>query len=265
MACFVAVSGQMCNHMFQIAAAYAHCRRNGDLQLRIQGDKGEGYWKTYLHRCAQWRGTPCSGPIWREPRFSYTAIPSAARNLVGYYQSSKYFADVSGEVRALFDLPEALRTVAAHKHAALLTPALLERAVVLHIRRGDYMAPWHLKKHGILGEPYYKRALAAARAALGDDVPALVFSDDLDWCHAQPWLAGPHTIFVEESNGPVSLWLMSQFRNYIISNSTFSWWAVFLGAASKGHVWAPDRWFGETGPFDWEDIYEPSWIRLPAL
>jgi hypothetical protein len=191
------------------------------------------------------------------------AIPAAARNLVGYFQSSKYFADVSGEIRSLFDLPAPLQAVAAHKHAALLTPPLLERAVVLHIRRGDYVEPWHLKKHGILGAPYYKRALAAARATLGDDVPVLVFSDGLDWCRAQPWLAG--AIFVDEPNGPVSLWLMSQFRNYILSNSTFSWWAVFLGSPTKGCMWAPDRWFGEVGPFDWEDIYEPSWIRLAAL
>jgi len=264
MACFIKLSGQLCNHMFQIAAAYAHCRKHGGLALRLYGDiTPEIYWKTYLHQCADWQGGACGGPVWREPCFSYMAIPSAARNLVGHFQSSKYFSDVSGEIRALFTLPEPLRAVSAHKHAALLTPQLLDRAVVLHIRRGDYMNRWHIKKHGILGAPYYQHALTAARKALGEDVPVLVFSDDMDWCRAQPWLAG--AIFIEEPNGPISLWLMSQFRNYIISNSTFSWWAVFLGAPTKGYVWAPDRWFGETGPFDWEDIYEPSWVRLPIV
>lgn len=264
MDCFVTLSGQMCNHMFQIATAYAHCRRHG---LRLRLPSTGQYWNTYMHRCAVHQGAPSVGPWWHEPRFSYSPIPKEARNLKGYFQSAKYFAEFHEEVRELFDLPSPLKVVAAHKHAAILTTLNKDRAIVMHIRRGDYMLPHHIKKHGILGENYYRRALAAAREALGPDVPILVFSDDLRWCHAQSWLVSPYTTFVDEPNGAVSLWLMSQFRHYIISNSTFSWWAVFLGssASTKGRVWAPDRWFGSEGPQDWDDIYDPSWTKIPVL
>jgi hypothetical protein len=38
-----------------------------------------------------------------------------------------------------------------------------------------------------------------------------------------------------------SLWIMSQFKHYIMSNSTFCWWSVFLNN-SYGRVIAPLPW-----------------------
>jgi hypothetical protein len=57
-----------------------------------------------------------------------------------------------------------------------------------------------------------------------------------------------------------TLILLQQFKHCIMSNSTFIWWAVWLGNFTN--VIAPSKWFGPTGPKQWEDIYEPSWIRI---
>ncbi len=56
---------------------------------------------------------------------------------------------------------------------------------------------------------------------------------------------------------------MSRFDNYVISNSTFSWWAVFL-AKPTGVVIAPSRWQGLKGPAKWTDIYDPRWLKHPV-
>ena len=200
------------------------------------------------------------GSCWREPRFSYIPIPPGRHNLYGYFQSARYFADVSGEIRTLFDPPTSLKEAVAAKHGSLL--ASINRSVVVHIRRGDYILGNNKSKHGILDERYYQTAIAAARTAV-PDCQLLVFSDDLAWCREQPWLQG--AAFVDEPSDVHSLWLMSRFRHFIMSNSTFSWWAVWLSDYKRdhGHVWAPNKWFGPMGPPDTRDVYESDWIQLP--
>jgi hypothetical protein len=54
--------------------------------------------------------------------------------------------------------------------------------------------------------------------------------------------------------------LLQQFRHFIMSNSTFIWWCVYLSSAH--HVIAPAKWFGPKGPHPFHDIYEPSWIQM---
>lgn len=262
--CFIQPNAGLCNQLFMIATAYAHAKRNGyTLRLGQPNDPERHYWSSFLHRVADKRGEPNPRKrVWREPRFSYVPIPPDAQNLVGYFQSSKYFQDVSGEIRSLFMPPDATIAAARTKHANLLTPDLRDRGVVVHIRRGDYMLGSNKIRHGILDQRYYERAIAAARATLGADCPLLVVSDDLAWCRTQPWLAGASCLFVEEPDDCTALWLMSQFRHFILSNSTFSWWGAWL-SGQPGSVWAPDTWFGPGMPRDWHDIYEPHWVRLP--
>jgi hypothetical protein len=256
--CFIKLSAGLCNQLFMIATAYAHAKRNG-YTLRLSNTSR--YWDTILHGCKKWIGDfDSTGRIWREPRFSHTPIPPDARGLVGYFQSSKYFADVSGEIRHLFVPPEYIVASTQENHADILTTDLRDRSVVVHIRRGDYIMGDNKTRHGILDERYYRRAIDAARSKIGADVPLLVFSDDLPWCRAQSWLEG--ATFVDEPIDYRALWLMSQYRHFILANSTFSWWAAWLSGDQNGKVWAPDRWFGPTGPPDWKDIYEPGWIRL---
>ena len=260
--CYVQLIGGLCNHLFQIAAGYAHCKRNG-LHLRISKSipYKPTYWGSWLHKFIENASSPLNmEPIWHEKYFHYEPIPSSSRYLYGFFQSSKFFTDISGEIRSLFDIPEETKATILNKHTSLLSSNYLEQAIVVHVRRGDYLIDGNLAKHGILTEKYYEHAVSTMRS-LNPNGPLLVFSDDLPWCRTQPYFAG--AIFVDEPHDVKALWLMSQYRHYIMSNSTFSWWAVWLGAP-WGHVIAPDRWFGVIGPQDWQDVYEPDWVRVRA-
>lgn len=260
--CYVQLIGGLCNQLFQVAAGYAHSKRNG-LQLRISKtvEYKPAYWGSWFHKCINNASSTLHlSPMWYEPCFHYVPIPSDARSLYGFFQSSKYFADVSGDIRNLFDIPDSTKEDIKKTYAHILTDDIPENAVVVHVRRGDYLIGGNLAKHGILTEKYYEAAVAKMRE-LNRDGPLLVFSDDLPWCRTQPYFAD--ALFIDEPHDVKALWLMSQFRDYIMSNSTFSWWAVWLGLPQR-NVIVPDRWFGSIGPQDWEDVYEPDWIRVRA-
>jgi hypothetical protein len=254
MSCYVALIGGLGNQMFQIATAYAYCKRH-ELKLVLAADTGgiptrPTYWTSFLANCSLYIGSASPGPVWRELSFSYTEIPRGASVLQGFFQSSRYFLDSAADIRALFTPSEAIQAAVKVRYSHLLEKPY----VVMHVRRGDYFDGANRPIHGILTPAYYRRAMALFPGA-----SFLVVSDEPDWCKAQPWLSG--TEVLEESDECVTLWLMAQFREFIISNSSFSWWAAWLSASTK--VVAPATWFGPGGPPRWSDVYEADWIRLP--
>lgn len=255
--CYIQLMGGLGNQMFQAAAAYAFCKRTGKtlkLSQRSQGATSykPTYWDTYLSGLKTSVSAKKSGITWQEPGFAYTPIPANTQVLQGYFQSSRYFQDHAAEIRKLFHPGPATHIKMLKKHGSLLIskPA----ATVVHIRRGDFLA--EPQKFGILTEDWYRQALS-----FGEIKDLVVFSDDLAWCRNQNFLQG--ATFVDEPDEVVALHLMSQFRRFVISNSTFSWWAAWLAGSEE--VVVPDRWFGPAGPQDFADIYEPSWKRVVVM
>jgi hypothetical protein len=47
-----------------------------------------------------------------------------------------------------------------------------------------------------------------------------------------------------------------------MSNSSFSWWGTYLSNDFESKVYAPDTWFGPSGPQDFHDIYEENWNKI---
>ena len=64
---------------------------------------------------------------------------------------------------------------------------------------------------------------------------------------------------VSSGNGPYhDLYLMSLCSDFIIANSTFSWWGAWL--ANRGTVVAPKKWFGPNNQhLSTKDLYPVSW------
>jgi hypothetical protein len=46
-----------------------------------------------------------------------------------------------------------------------------------------------------------------------------------------------------------------------MSNSTFIWWCAWMARPPIRCI-VPAQWFGPSGLLEWEDLYEPGWIRL---
>jgi hypothetical protein len=284
----VAFQGGLGNQLFQwafatslraagvrVVADTVRCR--GDRPLAIgpllagwpRSPRAVGLTRVGLHRAGLLGrgGTP---PVITErgPGYDPTVRPrveTAGGLLLGYFQSPRYFADVSDEVRAAVrHLLE--RELTPLGRALARDLAADPDSVAIHVRRGDYVSdPAAAALHGTLEPDHYARALAVA-AANGGGGRRIWFSDDPGWVSEH--LAHPTDELVPPgatSGAGGEIALMASCRTRIVANSSFSWWAGWLGpiGGASGPVVAPERWFaGSDAPVD--DLLPDHWLRVGA-
>jgi hypothetical protein len=266
--CHVRLMGDLGNRLFQLATAQAHCWRTG-CQLALHAD-GErlSFADTLLPRVAASlaatagavQTTATAAAVgWSEPSFAYTAIPAAARSLCGFFQSGRYFEDSAAAIREWFTPSAALVARVEAQYA----PVVVDRSVAVHVRRGDYVAGGSVTaNHDVVTLGYHECALTELRQRLPAGAQFYVFSDDVAWCRAQSVWSAPDCHFVDARSTDEAFYLLTRFRHYVLSNSSFSWWASYLGEPSQLVV-APQRWFTRASPhYDAiEDVFEAHWLR----
>jgi hypothetical protein len=242
--------------MFQLAALLRHSLTyKKEIEFDIKGHRS--YYDGPLYKLKKFIKTTSIENDAENVPFHYIPLNTATKTLNGFFQSSKYFSDISDNIRDLFTPhPDILVTVNARYGSYIAEP----NTVIVHVRRGDYMSTPHY--HGILTPLYYRAGMSFFREKLGSETKFLIFSDDIQYCRSI-YGSDPGVTCIDEPDESLSMHFMSQFQNYIISNSSFSWWASYLGKPAKMVV-VPDRWFGSAGPQDYQDIYEEGWIRLKA-
>ena len=91
-----------------------------------------------------------------------------------------------------------------------------------------------------------------------------VFSDDLQWCKDNLSSIYPIHFVGEElagNSGIGHFYLMKECKYFIISNSTFAWWAAWLGEHSKKMVIYPLKWYKEPR-LNNKEMCPINWIKL---
>lgn len=183
--------------------------------------------------------------------------------LEGYFQNERYFGDVGMEIRKHFRLTPDESMLSAETRL-LADEIRTAGGTCLHVRRGDYVSnPIAARHHGVCGLEYYRRGLEKLRS-LGSSVRVFVFSDDSAWCHENFKPADGFTVVGQEHAGPrasTHLWLMTLCQHFLIANSSFAWWAAWLGQDSNKIVIRPSRWFRAPELKDAE-ICPPSWLEV---
>lgn len=163
----------------------------------------------------------------------------------GYWQSEIYFKEVVEELHK-----ELIPRNLSDTNKILLNKIKSEKSICLHIRRGDYVGT----TYQVCTVDYYKRALEMIRQY--SEATIFVFSDDIEWVKKTITIPGKH-YFVEDKNPDyIDLFLMSNCHSFIISNSTFSWWAQELGWQEGKIVIAPNKWHATK---KCDSIYLKNW------
>lgn len=176
--------------------------------------------------------------------------------LDGYWQNPRYFSQIKSELVQDF-LPKAPLSA-----PALAWKTRIEQSstpVSLHVRRGDYVDNAHTNSvHGTCGLDYYRAAVNKVLETV-ENPTFYVFSDDIEWCKQNLGSLG-QLVYIDDTQSAIDdLMLMSFCQHHIIANSTFSWWAAWLG--DDGLTIAPENWFSDLDRNN-KSIYDSSWTLI---
>lgn len=175
--------------------------------------------------------------------------------LQGFWQSEKYFLDYKDQIREDFTPKKQM----SEEYQKLFNEIKGGNSLCVHLRRMHGGGSFH----GKYDMKYYESGIRRITENKRID-KIYVFSDDIGWCKENVKFPHP-TVFVEEKyageKAEGHLFLMSACRYFVISNSTFSWWAAWLAENSDKIVIAPKKWFRDES-INTNDLIPDSWIRI---
>jgi hypothetical protein len=153
----------------------------------------------------------------------------------GFWQDKKFL-----DHNFLTNVREVLRSVSKEQ----LTGAHNENAICVHIRRGDFVTNrhWFRLQQIVLSMDYYLKAFDYFKKEFNVS-EFHIYTDDEPWAR-QFFSENPMVKIISSSRlSPVDLlYEMTQYENFIIANSTLSWWAAVLAEAKLKRVVIPEIW-----------------------
>jgi hypothetical protein len=177
--------------------------------------------------------------------------------LDGYWQSPKYFNAIADVIRKDFSL----KKPPAENIQKLAEEIKSQNSLCIHVRRGDFVGN---KLHEVVvGTEYYTKEVEYIKGRATVD-KIYVFSDDIKWCENNLKFQFPTMFIGDEYSGVKAegnLYLMSLCKNFIIPNSTFSWWGAWLSSNPNKIVIVPKQWFADPA-INSSDLIPPEWIRI---
>jgi hypothetical protein len=158
--------------------------------------------------------------------------------LVGYFQTTNW-QDVNRIRTTMADLKHKRGTQFLQEY---IQKARFEQPLILHIRMGDYR---NEKSIGMIDETYVELAL---RYAIDENEfhKIWLFSDEPEEALSLvPSHLHPRIEVMREVEGSPTLTqeVMRLGYGYVLSNSTFGWWAAYLSRNEPKTVIIPDPWF----------------------
>jgi hypothetical protein len=184
---------------------------------------------------------------WQEPYFHYYPLPRVNDlTLTGYFQSEKYFKHNADEIRKIFTFSFNIDKLVYELFDAL--KALTKKKLLaIHIRKGDFLK--FPNSHPVVTDEYIENAKNYFQTNYGN-FREFIFSDD--------------PLLNNATGNDIGSFIYMQYFNYfIISNSTFSWWASWLNSNPDKVIIAPRNWFGPGLIHnDTRDLYTENMIIL---
>jgi hypothetical protein len=177
-------------------------------------------------------------------------------SLHGHLESYKYFENADSEVKKDYTFKDSILESALNYHKK----NKINNSVCINVRRGDFIK--FQDHHAVCTENYYFQCIES----LGKDRQYLIISDDIEWCKTV--FLGSNCIFLDIQEDKIykphfDMCVGSLCDDFIIANSTFSWWMSYLGKNKDKVVFMPDPWFGPSlQHLDASGYYFPKTIKV---
>jgi len=173
---------------------------------------------------------------------------------IGYFESPKYFHDIDCIIKK--ELTPKYPLLEYNNELYKLINST--ESVCVSIRRGDFLLPKYKDEIYVCDEQYFIRGIELIKKLVKNAV-IFMFSDEIDWVKENIKIEGE--VHYERGDDPVweKIRIMSACKHFVISNSSFSWWAQHLSTNKNKVVIAPNIWRKDGRPVD---IYEDNWILI---
>ncbi len=221
--------GHLGNQLFQIASVIGLAKKH-NMDFGFPAWKWAGYFEIPLPEIPERHFN-----LLPETKFHWHEWPIEADkdyDLDGWLQSEKYFD--RKRLTNYFTFKPSLIAGMKKKFSALLS----KQTIVISIRRGDFV------NH----PDYFQLPVLYYILALEEHFPdwrnrnILVTSDDVTYCKIH-FSFLENAFFADQLNAAEQLLLASLCDDFIISNSTFSWWTAYLGEKSHSKIIRPAHYF----------------------
>jgi hypothetical protein len=179
--------------------------------------------------------------------------------LDGYFQSEKYFFNISDQIKIDFAFVGTLNG----NNIKAIQKIKTSNSIAVHVRRSDYITNLSSSHfHGVCPLEYYENAINYLKQKL--EFPLFFFfSDDMEWTR-ENFKNLDNKVFVDINNseaGYDDLRLISHCKHQIIANSSFSWWGAWLNDNPRKIVIAPKKWFAAY-QVKLSDRFPADWILI---
>lgn len=167
----------------------------------------------------------------------------------GYFQSEKYFAHVSQEIREIYRLQdEKISLYPNRKRIEERNTVCISIKIEHNIGNEVY---------DVCTKRYWEKAVAYIIENV-DDPLFFICSDNVQYVKEHLIDCNKYDIIEQDMKQPVqlSLAVMARCKHFIIGNTSFGWWAQYLSDYDSKIVVAPSRWYGVDIPCD---IYQDNW------
>lgn len=183
--------------------------------------------------------------------FPYCYFGVKQKIVLGYFECDRYFNDVEEDLQRLYQpIREPLQ-----KNREMLEKIKSTQSVCVTIRRGDFFTSKNVRTYGLCDQAFFLRGIEYIRSKYPDAV-LFFFSDEIEWVKKNMNVACE--AYYESGDDPLweKLRLMSACKHFVISNSTFSWWAQHLSQNPNKIVVAPRLWRANDKSYD---IRQANW------
>ena len=214
--------------------------------------------KLYLHQSKWQKLLSRVGIQWLKQGYCDYKVSYSHNTYVlnGGFESKKYFDDIKPLLQTEIVPVQELTS----EEKQLINQLKDTNSVCISIRHFNLADKKRESIYNVCSTRYYEKAIDKIKKMVDNPI-FYICSNDHEWVRDNFNFKNCKVIYEDSENDvAVKLYLMTKCKHFIIANSTFSWWAQYLGNYEEKIVVAPSKWYNSE--FKSDLLEDSSFIKI---